>query len=837
MNSRTHSSKDRRIHRLAALGQLGLVGLIGFGAQACLPGLPDVCTFECTAAIRGQANLSTGPGTITVSAAGSLSTTEAGGTAVFTVALSRQPTAGVSLSLASDDISEGVPAPATLAFSAADWNTPRTVTVTGVDDGLLDGSQNYSILIAAAESTDAGYAGVDPDDVPLTNLDDDTPGVLLTQTGGATAAIEGGATDSYSMELTSQPTANVTVTITPDAQVTANASAIPINEIFTTGACPGPGDWCVARTISIAAVDDAFAEGAHSGLVTHAAVSADPNYNAIAIPNVSVALTDDDVAGVTLVESGGSSAATEGGANDSYSLVLESQPVADVTVTLTPDAQVRANSSVAPINLSFTAGACPGPGNWCTSQTVTVAAADDAFAEGPHSGVITHSVASADGDYNGIALANVNTAISDDDVASIVVSESGGSTGAVEGAASSDAYTVVLTAQPTANVTLTITPDAQVSANASTVPINLNFTSGACPGPGDWCVPQTVNVAARDDAIAEGAHTGAFTHSAASADADYNGIAVGTLTANITDDDVASVSITESGGATSASEAGATDSYSIVLTSQPLADVTISITPDAQMRANGSATAINLSFTAGACPGPGTWCTGQTVTGSANDDGSVEGTHAGSFAHAATSADPAYNGVGIAGVTASIVDNDRFTFHTAAVHDGDFDNDATLGGNGDGSGVAEADQFCMIDANRPSADTYKALLVKSPLGGGPQRRASQNPNAGDGQIDWVLAPNINYYRADGSTLVFSTNANGLFVFGAAANSFAATPGDYWTGLAPDWRVTPPLQSCGGWSANGGVNGRTGQGTAVNADAISQASTGCGATAHLICIQQ
>ena len=68
-----------------------------------------------------------------------LTTTEAGGTATFTVVLTAQPTADVTIGLSSSDTTEGTVSPASLTFTGANWNTPQTVTVTGVDDLLADG--------------------------------------------------------------------------------------------------------------------------------------------------------------------------------------------------------------------------------------------------------------------------------------------------------------------------------------------------------------------------------------------------------------------------------------------------------------------------------------------------------------------------------------------------------------------------------------------------------------------------------------------------------------------------------------------------------------------------
>ena len=58
-------------------------------------------------------------------------------------------------------------------------------------------------------------------------------------------------------------------------------------------------------------------------------------------------------------------------------------------------------------------------------------------------------------------------------------------------------------------------------------------------------------------------------------------------------------------------------------------------------------------------------------------------------------------------------------------------------------------------------DRFAALLVdEAGCAGGskPCRRASITPGAGDGQIDWVLAPNSAYFRLDNVTLVALSNS-------------------------------------------------------------------------------
>jgi hypothetical protein len=52
------------------------------------------------------------------------------------------------------------------------WNTPATVTVTGVDDTVHDGNQMYRIRVGPAVSRDPAFDGVQ-NSVSVTNLDDD----------------------------------------------------------------------------------------------------------------------------------------------------------------------------------------------------------------------------------------------------------------------------------------------------------------------------------------------------------------------------------------------------------------------------------------------------------------------------------------------------------------------------------------------------------------------------------------------------------------------------------------------------------------------------------------
>src|SRR5258706_15902058 len=82
----------------------------------------------------------------TVSPTSGLVTTESGGIATFTIKLTAQPTANVTIGISSSDLTEGTVSPASLTFTTSNWSTAQTVTVTGGDDAMVDGPIAYTIV-------------------------------------------------------------------------------------------------------------------------------------------------------------------------------------------------------------------------------------------------------------------------------------------------------------------------------------------------------------------------------------------------------------------------------------------------------------------------------------------------------------------------------------------------------------------------------------------------------------------------------------------------------------------------------------------------------------------
>lgn len=189
---------------------------------------------------------------VTVTPAGSMETTEAAGTATFEIVLDSEPTADVTIGISSDDTTEGTVSTASVTFTAADWDDPQTITLTGVDDAIDDGDVAYNAVIAAATSDDANYDGLDADDVVATNLDDEA----APEVGFAAATGSGNEVLPGLIEVVLDHGSTQTVTV---AYTVVGGTASGADRLATSGVLTfNPLD--VSETINLAVVDDALDE-------------------------------------------------------------------------------------------------------------------------------------------------------------------------------------------------------------------------------------------------------------------------------------------------------------------------------------------------------------------------------------------------------------------------------------------------------------------------------------------------------------------------------------------------------------------------------------------------
>ena len=445
----------------------------------------------------------------------------------------------------------------------------------------------------------------------------------ITVTAADPVTVNEGGAGAYTVGLGVQPTGDVVVQTASD---NADVTTQPASLTFT------PDNWQTPQTVSVrASHDDDVVNDAAT--VSHS-VSGDSEYDSIG-PSVNVAVTDDDTAGVTVSTS--SLSLTEGG-TATYTVVLDAAPIGQVLIgPFTYDA-----ITAQPEQLTFTSE------NWRTPQTVTVSAAHDDDADDEQTG-IWHFIGAGTGTgYMGVAVAGVDVSVTDDDEPEPAAAEAGVTVtptelGVNEG--ESATYTVVLDAQPSGNVLISMLAGDGLTAQ----PSSLTFT------PDNWSAVRTVTVSAAQDDDTDD-NTATVSHAiAAGPDSGYVGVTAPGVEVSITDDDENTAQPAqaepEPGSVTlSASNLpireGASATYTVALDVEPTENVTITVSSS-----NGDVTTQppSLTFTTD------NWQSAQTVTVRAGQD-SDESNDSATLSHAASGGN--YDGVSVASVTVSVTDDD-----------------------------------------------------------------------------------------------------------------------------------------------------------------------------------
>jgi hypothetical protein len=435
----------------------------------------------------------------------------------------------------------------------------------------------------------------------LTNYDgmlfDIGASVAVVETDGSTEVDEEGATsDTFTVALTAQPSANVTITVSAsDGETTLDVSSL----VFTTG------NWATPQTVTVTAVDDADIEGTHSGLVTFVVTSTDGDYEAFSVPAIDVAIVDNDVPSTTNALINEFVADHTGADSDAFVEIFAPGVSVETDLSSLWLLEIEGGTAFGNIDEAIQLGTTDAAGYWvqaldAENDTVTFLLVEDftgavnddldtnddgvfdvtpwaslvdsvATVEDPVNHIAYSDVLltpGLDGDnfqyggasripngtdtdttadwvrnnYSGAGFAsfpsatpNVGEALNTPGAANqtavaspgVTIDELDGVSVGEEGP-TSDTFTVVLDSQPSADVTVALTiTDGQTTTDVASV----TFTSL------NWDSPQTVTVTAVDDAIVEGGHTGNIELSVTSSDADYSSLTLSDLSVSIADDD------------------------------------------------------------------------------------------------------------------------------------------------------------------------------------------------------------------------------------------------------------------------------------------------------------
>ena len=397
-----------------------------------------------------------------------------GGEATYTVRLDTEPDGAARVSVSAEgavsvDLDRNqAGAQPWLRFDATNWNTPRTALVLGLEDA--DAASGTATLRHAASGADYGRAAAV--DVSFAVTDDDAPEVRADATS---VEANEGSTAAYSVTLATAPTGG-TVEVTPTSSDDAVATVSPTTLRFTSS------NWHAPQRVTVRGVADGAAN------ITHAATGAD--YGSAPTPTVAATVRDEDAPGVrvepTLLR-------MEEGGTAGYRVRLNTEPSGDVTVTATSgSSELTLQDGVQQVGtlaLTFTTQ------NWNAERQVRAqSVVDDDVAD--ETTTVTHAVAG----YAGVSSApTLAVEVEDDDAPGIAFDPPAGLS-LTEGGAATGTYSAVLTARPSAAVTVAVSSDDA----------GLAFDTNPAPGaPGDqtaltftttnWNVPQTVAARAETD--------------------------------------------------------------------------------------------------------------------------------------------------------------------------------------------------------------------------------------------------------------------------------------------------------------------------------------------------
>jgi hypothetical protein len=341
-------------------------------------------------------------------------TTEAGGTATFTVVLDAPPTDDVTISLLSDNTSEGTTSAASLTFTTANWDSPQTVTVTGVDDTVSDGNITYHIVTGAAVSTDANYSGLTVADVTVVNLDDELPEISVavapssvTEDGAGTLVYTFTRSGDTTSALTVNFSVSGTATFTTDYGQTGAASFDATTGTVTFAAGSD------TATVTLDPVPDTTAEGDETAVLT---VATGTGYTIGTAAAATGTIADDDGAEVTVAVAPAS--VTEDGAG---ALVYTFTRVGDTTNPLTVNFSVSGSATFTTDYGQTGAASFTGAIGTVTfaagsdTATVTLTPVADTTVENDETAVLT--VTTGTGYTIGTAAAATGTITNDDGTA------------------------------------------------------------------------------------------------------------------------------------------------------------------------------------------------------------------------------------------------------------------------------------------------------------------------------------------------------------------------------------------------------------------------------------
>ncbi len=381
--------------------------------------------------------------------------------------------------------------------SFTDGVAEAALSVATDDDAVAEAGGTVTATVQSGTGYTVGASAT----AQVAVTDNDERGVRVSPT--ALTVLEGG-TATYEVELTSQPTDGVDVTVTASGDATVDQGTLS----FTTT------NWSTAQTVTVTGSQDTDA-AVGSATITHEATGGD--YQKVAGDRVNVTVTDDDTASTVVTLS----------VNDTE--VAEDSSGEQMEVTATLDGATLGTATAVTVSVAGGTATAGEDFSEVSAFTVTIAAGDASgtgtFTLAPVNDDVDESdeTVTVSGAVTGLTVnpsGGLTLTITDDDERGVRVSP----TALTVREAGTATYEVVLDSQPTDRVDVTVTASGDATVDAQT----LSFTTE------NWSTAQTVTVTGSQDTDAT-AGSATITHEANGGD--YVDVAGDTVNVTVTDDD------------------------------------------------------------------------------------------------------------------------------------------------------------------------------------------------------------------------------------------------------------------------------------------------------------
>ncbi len=477
-------------------------------------------------------------------------------TASVSIVLLAAPMADVIVDIESLDLTEITLGQASLTFTSLNWNTPQIVSLSSVDELVVDGSQIVSITASINAISHSGFTSLASQTVITINADNDIPGYSIGTVSGTLT--EGDIqTATVSIVLLAAPLSDVIfdITINPTDEIVTSLTSIT----FT------PANWNVDQTITISNFDDLILDGTIISSITFSVNGSSNNsFTALASQTLAVPNLDNEIVGFTLSTLNGGFL-QEGSSNTvSFTLVLDIKPNTGDIVILDFFSLDLTEVLIDPtLTLAVFTEA-----NWNIPQTVILNSVDDFTLDGTISSNINVVVNPLSPSiFSSLATQTISIQNLDDDVAGFQLSALNGIL--TEASPSAASFEVILTVKPLTNVQINLVSNDHTEVGVSATSF-LTFT------PETWNVSQTVTLNQVDDFIIDGDQISSITASIDSG-SDNGFLSLSPQNVNVTtlDNDLAGITVVVIDNLSS--ESGDTAQFTIQLDIIPTANVTVDI--------------------------------------------------------------------------------------------------------------------------------------------------------------------------------------------------------------------------------------------------------------------